>query len=80
LFNNFNIIYLVNNKKQLNKNSFIKLLIKLIIKVKTFIFLIIRYSIYIFNKKDNKRVNLILYNIIIIKSFYINIVLKVLFF
>jgi hypothetical protein len=80
LFNNFNIIYLVNNKKQLNKNSFIKLLIKLIIKVKTFIFLIIRYSIYIFNKKDNKRVNLILYNIIIIKGFYINIVLKVLFF
>ena len=50
LFNNYNIIYLVNNKKQLNKSSFIKLLIELVIKVKTFILLIIRHSIYIFKK------------------------------
>jgi hypothetical protein len=84
LFNNYNIIYLINNKERLNKSNFIKLLIKLIIKAKTFIFLIIRYSTYtfkkLFNKKDNKRVNLILCNIIIIKGFYINIVLEALLF
>jgi hypothetical protein len=84
LFNNYNVIYLVNNKKRLNKGSFIKLLIELVIKVKTFILLIIRHSTYIFkglfNKRDEKRVNLMLCNIIIIKGFYINIVLEAFFF
>jgi hypothetical protein len=84
LFNNYNIIHLVNNKKQLNKNSFIKLLIELVIKAKTFILLIIRYSTYIFkglfNKRNNKRVNLILRDVVIVKGFYINIVLKAFFF
>jgi hypothetical protein len=84
LFNNYNIIYLINNKERLNKSSFVKLLIELIIKAKTFILLIIRSNTYIFkrlfNKRDNKRVNLVLYDVVIIKGFYINIVLKALFF
>jgi hypothetical protein len=84
LFNSYNTIYLVNNKKRLNKGSFIKLLIKLIIKVKTFILLVIRHSTYtfkrLFNKRDGKRVNLVLRNVIIIKGFYINIVLEALLF
>jgi hypothetical protein len=84
LFNNYNTIHLVNNKKRLNKGNFIKLLIELIIKVKTFILLITRRDTRIFkglfNKRDNKRVNLILYNVVIIKGFYINIILKAFFF
>jgi hypothetical protein len=84
LFNNYNTIYLVNNKKRLDKGSFIKLLIELIIKEKTFILLIIRHGTCIFkglfNKRDGKRVNLVLRDVVIIKGFYINIVLKALFF
>jgi hypothetical protein len=84
LFNNYNIIYLVNNKEQLNKGSFVKLLIELVIKARTFILLITRHGTCIFkrlfNKRDNKKVNLVLCDIIIIKSFYINIVLKTLLF
>jgi hypothetical protein len=84
LFNNYNTIYLVNNKERLNKGSFIKLLIELFIKVKTFILLIIRHGTCIFkglfNKRDSKRVNLILRDIVIVKGFYINIVSKALFF
>jgi hypothetical protein len=84
LFNNYNVIYLVNDKERLDKGSFIKLLIELVIKAKTFIFLIIRHSTCIFkglfNKRDGKRVNLVLCNIIIVKGFYINIVLEAFFF
>ena len=84
LFNNYNTIYLVNNKKRLNKGSFVKSLVELVIKVKTFILLIIRHDTRtfkgLFNKRDRKRVDLILRNVIIIKGFYINIVLKALFF
>jgi hypothetical protein len=84
LFDNCNTIHLVNNKKRFDKGSFIKLLVKLIIKARTFILLIIRHGTCtfkgLFNKRNNKRVNLILYNIVIIKGFYINIVLKALLF
>jgi hypothetical protein len=84
LFNNYNVIYLVNNKERLNKGSFIKLLIKLVIKARTFILLIIRHGTCtfkgLFNKRDSKRVNLILCNVVIVKGFYINIVLKAPFF
>jgi hypothetical protein len=84
LFNNYNAIHLVNNKKRLNKGSFVKSPVELIIKVKTFILLIIRHGICIFkglfNKRDGKRVNLVLYDVAIVKGFYINIVLKALLF
>jgi hypothetical protein len=84
LFNNYDAIHLVNNKERLNKGSFVKLLIELIIKAKTFILLIIRHSTRtfkgLFNKRDSKRVNLMLYDVVIIKGFYINIVSEALFF
>jgi hypothetical protein len=84
LFNNYNIIYLVNNKERLNKGSFIKLLVKLVVKAKTFILLITRHDTRtfkgLFNKRDNKRVNLMLRDVAIIKGFYINIVSKALLF
>jgi hypothetical protein len=84
LFDNYSATYLVNNKKRLNKGSFVKLLVELVIKVKTFILLIIRRGIRtfkgLFNKRDGKRVNLMLCNVAIVKGFYINIVLKALLF
>jgi hypothetical protein len=84
LFNNYNAIHLVNNKEWLNKGSFVKLLIELVVKVKTFILLISRRGTRtfkgLFNKKDNKKVNLVLRDVVIVKGFYINIVLEALFF
>jgi hypothetical protein len=84
LFNNYNAIHLVNNKKRLDKGSFIKLLVELVVKARTFILLISRRDTCtfkgLFNKKDNKRVNLVLRNVVVVKGFYINIVLEALFF
>jgi hypothetical protein len=84
LFNNYSATYLVNNKEQLDKGSFVKLLIELIVKVKTFILLIIRRGTRtfkgLFNKRDSKRVNLVLRDVAVVKGFYINIVLEALFF
>jgi hypothetical protein len=84
LFDNYSAIHLVNNKKQLDKGSFIKLLIELVVEARTFILLITRHSTYtfkrLFNKRDKKRVNLVLYDIVIIKGFYINIILEAFFF
>jgi wobble nucleotide-excising tRNase len=77
-------MYLVNNKERLDKGSFVKLLIELVIKAKTFILLILRHGTYtfkgLFNKRDGKRVNLVLCNVVIIKGFYVNIVLEALLF
>jgi hypothetical protein len=84
LFDNYNTIYLVNNKERLNKGNFVKLLIELVIKARTFILLIIRRGTRtfkgLFNKRDGKRVNLILRDVVVIKGFYINIVLEALLF
>jgi hypothetical protein len=84
LFDNYNAIYLVNNKEWLNKGSFVKLPIELVIEARTFILLITRYNTYtfkgLFNKRDGKRVNLVLRDVVIVKGFYINIVLKALLF
>jgi hypothetical protein len=84
LFNNYNATYLVNNKKRLDKGSFIKLLIELVVKARTFILLITRRGTRtfkgLFNKRDSKRVNLVLRNVVVVKGFYINIVSKALFF
>jgi hypothetical protein len=84
LFDNYSAIYLVNNKKRLDKGSFVKLLVELIVEVRTFILLIIRRGTRtfkgLFNKRDGKRVNLVLRDVVIVKGFYINIVLKALLF
>jgi hypothetical protein len=84
LFDNYNTTHLVNNKKQLDKGSFVKLLVKSIVEAKTFILLITRHGTRtfkeLFNKRDNKRVNLVLRDVAVVKGFYINIVLEALFF
>jgi hypothetical protein len=84
LFNNYNATYLVNNKERLDKGSFVKLPVELVVEVKTFILLITRRGTRtfkgLFNKRDGKRVNLMLYNVVVIKGFYINIVLEALLF
>jgi len=84
LFNNYNAIHLVNNKERLNKDNFVKLLIELVVEARTFILLITRYSTRtfkgLFNKRDGKRVNLVLRDVVVVKGFYINIVLKALLF
>jgi hypothetical protein len=84
LFNNYNATHLVNNKERLNKGSFIKLPIELVVEVGTFILLITRRGTRtfkgLFNKRDGKRVNLVLRDVVIVKGFYINIVLEALLF
>jgi hypothetical protein len=84
LFDNYSATYLVNNKERLDKGSFVKLLVELVIKAKTFILLILRRGTCtfkgLFNKRDSKRVNLMLCNVAIVKGFYINIVLEALLF
>jgi hypothetical protein len=84
LFDNYSVTYLVNNKERLNKGSFVKLLVELVIKAKTSMLLITRHGTRtfkgLFNKRDSKRVNLVLRDIVIVKGFYINIVLEALLF
>jgi hypothetical protein len=74
----------MNNIKRLDKSSFIKSLIINIIKANNTLFLILKRGTYMFkellNKSESKKVNLILLNVIIIKGFLINIVLKALFY
>ena len=74
-------MHLINHKNLLELRFFIKARFNKNIKVKTFALLIISYNIYIIKKTFNKKIkyniaNLILKNIIIIKSFYINIIFK----
>jgi hypothetical protein len=84
LFNNYNAMYLVNNKERLDKGSFVKLLVELVVEAKTFILLITRHGTRtfkgLFNKRDGKRVNLVLRDVAVVKGFYVNIVLEALLF
>jgi hypothetical protein len=69
--------------KHLNKAPFIKSLMTNIIKASTTLLPILRRSTCTFkgllNRIKGKKVDVILFNIIIIKGFLINIVLKALF-
>jgi hypothetical protein len=84
LFDNYSAIHLVNNKERLDKGSFVKLPVELVIKARTFILLIIRHDTRtfkgLFNKRDGKRVNLMLRDVVVVKGFYINIVSEALLF
>jgi hypothetical protein len=84
LFNNYDTTYLVNNKERLNKSSFVKSPVKLVVEARTFILLITRHDTRtfkgLFNKRDDKKVNLVLRDVVVVKGFYINIVLEALFF
>jgi hypothetical protein len=84
LFDNYSTIHLVNNKERLDKGSFVKSLIELVVEARTFILLITRHGTRtfkgLFNKRDGKRVNLVLRDVAVVKGFYINIVSEALFF
>ena len=81
LLNNYNAMYLVNNKELLDPVTFIKGRINNYVEVRTMSLLILRHSTHIIrniihglNKLKTK--DLILYNIIIIKGFHVNIISK----
>jgi hypothetical protein len=81
LLDNYNIIYLVNSKNLINSSTFIKAKINNYIEIEITSFLIIRYNTYIIKNIINRPKelyikDLIFYNIIIIKEFYINIISK----
>jgi hypothetical protein len=72
-------MYLVNSKNLINSNTFIKAKINNYVKARITSLPIIRHSTYIIknviNRPAGPRIkDLILYNIIIIKEFYINII------
>jgi hypothetical protein len=84
LFDNCGAIHLVNDKERLDKGSFVKLLVELVVEVGTSVLLIIRHGTYIFkglfNGRDGKRVNLVLRDVVVVEGFYINIVLEAFLF
>jgi predicted AAA+ superfamily ATPase len=77
-------MHLVNDVKRFNKASFIKSLITNTIEASITLLLILRHSTRTFkellNKIKSKKVDFILFNVIIIKGFLVNIVLKALFY
>ena len=79
LLDNYSTIYLVNSKNLINSSTFIKAKINNYIKARIINFLIIKYNTYIIKNIVNRPIelyikDLILYNIIVIKGFYINII------
>jgi hypothetical protein len=74
----------VNNVKRFDKGFFIKSLITNAIEASITLFPILKYSTCTFkgllNKSKSKKVDFILLNVIIIKGFLINIILKTLFY
>ena len=81
LLNNYNAIYLVNNKDLLKLGLFVKALYNKCVKAKSLSFLILEYSIKVIKKALNSTnsfslEDLVLNNIIVVKGFYINIILK----
>ena len=81
LFNNCKAIYLVNNKDLLKLRLFIKAFYNKCIKARSLSFPILGYIIKVIKKALNSTsslslANLVLNNIIVIKGFYINIILK----
>ena len=81
LLDNYSTIYLVNSKNLINSSTFIKAKINNYIKAGITSLLIIRYSTYIIKNIINRPAgprtkDLILYNIIVIKEFHINIISK----
>jgi hypothetical protein len=84
LFDNYNATHLVNDKERLDKGNFVKSPVELVIEARTSILLITRHGTRtfkgLFNKRDGKRVNLVLHDVVIVKGFYINIVSEALLF
>jgi hypothetical protein len=79
LLDNYNAIYLVNSKDLLKLGSFVKALFNKYIRARSSSLLILGYSIRVIKKAINKAIgpnikDLHLFDIIIIKGFYINII------
>jgi hypothetical protein len=79
LFDNYNIIYLINSKELLELRSFIKVAYNEYIEANSFSFLILKYSKRVIKKVLNSVASLnsedlTLSDIIIVKGFYINII------
>ena len=81
LLNNCKAIHLINNKDLLKLGLFVKASYNKYIKAKSLSLLILKYSTKVIKRALNSTsglslINLVLNNIIVIKGFYINIILK----
>jgi len=81
LLNNYSVIYLVNSKYLLKSKSFVKVLFNKCVKAGSSSLLILGYSISVLRRAINRAISpnikdLHLFDIIIIKGFYINIISK----
>ncbi len=81
LINNYSAIYLINNKDLFKPKSFIKVITNKSVKVGLFMLLILGYKTHIIKRILNNAlrpiiIDLILKNVIIIKGFYVNIILE----
>ena len=85
MLNNYSAIYLVNNKDLLVPSTFILFKNNNIVQVSSFFLPIFKYSKKVLKKVVNNInskniINLKLKNIVVIKGFYINIILIVLLY
>jgi hypothetical protein len=81
LLDNYGAIYLVNSKDLLKLGSFVKALFNKCIEVRSLSLLILGHGIKVIRKAINKAISpnikdLRLFDIIIIKGFYINIIFE----
>jgi hypothetical protein len=81
LLDNYKATHLINNKDLLKPGLFVKASYNKCVKAGSLSFLILRYSIKVIKKTLNgtsslSLANLVLNDIIVIKGFYINIILK----
>jgi len=81
LLNNYKAIYLVNNKNLLKLRLFVKASYNKCVEARSSSLLILRHSTKVIRRALNSisglsSANLVLSNIIVIKGFYINIILK----
>jgi hypothetical protein len=83
LLNNYSAMYVINDVQMLDKGTFIKELLKCIIKVRSSSLLVISRNTCtiksILNGKNSK-VNLVLRNVIVVKGFHVNIMFKALLY
>ena len=85
MLNNYSAIYLVNNKDLLIPSTFVLFKNNNIVQVSSFSFPILRYREKVLkkvlNSLNNKNIiDLKLKNIVVVKGFYINIILMVLLY
>ena len=85
MLNNCSAIYLVNNKDLLIPSTFVLFKNNNIVQISSFFFLILRYREKVLKKVLNglnskNTIDLKLKNVVVVKGFYINIILMVLLY